>query len=250
MSRYLQNTSKEWLIELFPSEVGLSEWQLSLYAAMLFLQERSVPYHRPKDGEKNTHSGSTTNKYHRSKRIMKAGTPPGSYCCGATMEAFMMAWQVYMAGFYDNDISAEQMEEMYRYFFVFEDENDRYVRGAAGGLLWLKEQCSFLDVGYSENPDDFPFGAFVQMSFEPDPYGEGHSAIAIGHGSYEGKPCLIVWSSNYGYEHVIEKSGSVYVVKDGEKQPSGHNIDFYLKDKTYDLESGPFKRKFYGAWIN
>lgn len=242
-------TRKE-LVDVFPPEDGMSEWQASLYAAMIFLQERTVPYHRPKEGDPNVHSGCTSDKYHRSKRIMKAGNPPGSYCCGATMEAFMMAWQVYMAGFYDDDISVEQMQELYRYFFIYEDENDRYIKGAAGGLLWLEEHLSFLKVRYSENPNDYPFGTFVQMSFEPNPYGAGHSAIVVGHGSYDGKDCLIVWSSNYGYKHVIEKSNGGYIVVDGPRQPSGHNIDFYLKEKTYDLATGPFKRKFYGAWIS
>jgi hypothetical protein len=247
---YLNN-----FVSLFPKDEELDDWQQAIKRAIFQIQRNRTPYNWGPDRNGNEHSGCTKDIFFRNQRIMEAGTPPGSYCCGATMEAFMLAWSFYMVGFEEDNITVEQMEELYKYFFVYKSFDDKYIKGCAGGIQALdQEYVDWLLTAYSEDPDEYPFGTFLQMRFEPDPYGRGHSAIVIGHGTYndddgEDKDVLIVWSSNYGYHHRLKRQGKEYLVKDASALPSGHELDFYYKEKTYHLDSGKFDRKFFGAWI-
>ncbi len=229
---------------LLPDDSELDEWQVCVKKAIIYLQKNGLYYNWPKGSDSNRHAGCIADRFHKNVRIMQAGHPPGSYCCGATMEAFMLAWKKYMTGFEDDDISANQMFELYRYFFVFSSDDGKFDQGAKGGLLWLADEVDWLTVKASENPNVFPFGTFLQMQFGPQA-DDGHSVIVIGQGMKKGRGCLIVWSANYGYRHIIEKVGDSYLVKDGPESPSGHGFDYYFKRR----KKNGFQRKFHGAWI-
>lgn len=238
------------LRDLLPPEAGLSFWQRCVRNAILNIQDNRTPYD-PKWGASQDppHSGSLMDRRHGGGRIMRGGNPPLSYCCGAVMEAFMLAWKEWMVGYEEDDISHAQMQEIYAHFFVFTRDDKSTAGGAMSGLKWLAGQVDWLTVSSSLAPDTFPFGTFLQMRFGPDPYKDGgHSAIVIGHGTKDGRPVLVVWSSNYGFKARISRNldGSFTVVDTQNPTQAGHGADYYLKDKVY---SSGFRRMFQGAWI-
>lgn len=270
--------------DLLPEDSDLDLWQRCVKQAIMEIQKRRVKYGRPKRRDSIQHSGCIKNRYHDGERVMRVGMPPRSYCSGAVMEAFLLAWHIYVEAFKNKvretylsyldaystwiesgemkplseeeqakleeiDISHRQMMTLYRYFYVYEHRTGRYDNGVQKGLLRLSEMSPDIVVRASDDPNELPFGAFVQIQFGPDAPNQGHSAIVIGHGTYQGKGVLIVWSSNYGYRHVISKEGESYLVKDGKQRPSGHDFDWFYKRMIEDYPSGSFERQFYGAWI-
>lgn len=232
-------------LDLLPDPESLNSWQKCVRDAIIWMQQHRLPYHWPKDNQPNHHQGCIADMHHQGSLIMKAGDPPGAYCCGATMECFMRAWSNFMVGAEDQDISAAQMKELYKYFFVWASDDNRYDEGAKAGLLWLAKQCDWLTVQATEDADELPFGAFLQMQFGPNAVNQGHSVVVIGHGHIEDEKCLIVWSANYGYGHTIEKVGDSYKVEKSVPFPSGHGFDYYYKTMVKD----GFTRLFHGAWI-
>lgn len=237
------------LISLMPEDSSLNEWQRCMKQAILSIQGSRLGYDTSWGSTNgNVHSGCTKDREHLGTRIMRKGNPAGSYCCGAVMEAFMVAWSLWKERA-DKDVTVEDMREMYANVFLFDRESKDTQYGAMGGLIKMSNNHDWLKVETSDEVDRFPFGAMVQMRFKEDPYAanSGHSVIALGHGVYDGNPCLVVWSSNYGHDgdfHYDPKSG-LYTVINGDGQPSGHGPDYYVKDRVKD----GYKRRFFGGWI-
>ena len=221
------------LVYLLPDDRSLSSWQVQVKKALLAVQEKKAPYDNYQGSKSGKiHSGSTEDIYFGGERIMRALIPAESYCCGATLEVFIRAWKDYSLP--SNKVDSALMKEMYSWFFLFDESKKT---GCQGGLQLLQEVAS---VQISNEPLDFPFGAFVQICFDSNNWGSGHSCIFLGWGEkkkYPGKKYMIVWSSNRGYEYLIDED---YIIRDG-KRTSGHGVDYFSTSKK--------GRIFYGAWI-
>lgn len=220
---------------LLNPDIEMNFWQECLRAAIVEVQSRWSPY------KLGGHQGVTKSVYHKGPKdksrslILKAGTPPQSYCCGAVMEAWSIAWKSWMDGYGDQDMSAAQMKELRAHFFVYSRE---YYRGCAGGLLWLADQdpCSgFLGVEDIEDPTEAQFGDLCQIQFGRSAE-DGHTVIILGTGKWKGRNVIHCWSSNQYYSDKWPHSKG---------QKPGHGMDFYYIAMTRD----GFKRHFHIARI-
>lgn len=188
------------------------------------------------------HGGSTEDIWYKGpgdkqrSRILTAGDPVRTYCCGATLEAFLRAWKYYMKEYWDQSFSVAQAKELRSHFFVYEQQ---YVAGSGGGLLWLARQdpcADFLEVeDWTEDPKNIPWGAFVQIQFGRK-YDDGHSVISLGTTKHKKRDVLLCYSSNRYYDKRWKYS------KD---QTTGLGFDYYYIDSVRD----GFQRIFHSAEI-
>lgn len=224
--------------ELLPKWDDMTEWQRCVCNAIEEIQDNWKPYQRPGG------AGCTQDRYFRGSRFLRAAIPPVSYCCGAQLEAFYLAWKEWMGELFESkdDMSLEQMKILYSYSFVFSGiPNNEMGLAAPDALpslpLWVP---LFKDEGVKvqviASPRHARFGDFCQIQNGPDPE-SGHSVIILGVGKWKDQDVLHVWSSNMNYDQSWPYSAG---------QQDGHGVDYYYIDRQIKQKDGSYwSRKFH-----
>lgn len=231
-----------------PNEGDLTIWQMCVKESIIETQLRAVPYLHDK---RYPHAGSTRDTWYpmdivdgdrltNSKRILRSlrtnnKLTPRSHCVGANMEVFLNAWAKWLDGADAGwDMTAKQAWELRGHFFAYVTDDNRYWRGARGGLIWLAGEKNWLKVedNSMDNLDisKLKFGDVFSMQNTKDPMASGHSTIFIKNVKHPtlNKDVAIVWSAAPSYERKWITA----------RQASGNGFDWY----TYD-------RRFKSGWI-
>lgn len=216
---------------LLPEDSELTPWQLCVKNAIIEVHSRWAPY-----AWTSGHGGVTQDLYFKDSRLLKSrrgDQGPASFCCGATFEVFCTAWKNWMQNKEQQDLSVSQMRELIAYFFVYKTDDLRYAYGAKDGLgEYLYNELEWIDCEVYSDPEEAPFGSFIQFQFTRDPLDGGHSAILLGTGKYKNRKIVHVWSSNNYYDKKWEYS---------KHQKPGHGFDFYYINSVRD----GFQREFH-----
>jgi hypothetical protein len=222
------------------SSSPLSSWDYAVSQAILSLQAKGLPYQWASSEE--NHSGTSRDLVAEKTKVATAAKPPKSYCCGATFEVF---WDAVCSYAQKNPFSAATWKKAYAGFFRFDTPDTS--RGVADGLSLIADDLSALGLLVREGSDPLtapPF-SFVQIQFSDDPQGPGHSAILLGPSTLDdGRPCVVVWSSQKSYQAAIAASDEGLVVqKEDGLEVSGYGLDYFV----ITPRSG--SRTFFCAWL-
>ena len=239
---------------MLPNRDSLNTWQQHRYDVMLEQFSARQPYLWT-----NGHHGCIWNNYFREKELLMDNDVDGVYCCGLGFENFFIAYQRWMAAWFETDIdlSYPQMKELLERFFVYQKRNDETYRKGCGyaiarlgellRLRWntAKSTGSITDLGdfdtdfgatfsYHTDPYQAQFGDDVQLQYKSDIYskGGGHMGVFVGIESRVNKDtgntedAMRIFQANYGGDYGM---------------PGGVNFGFFWIDR----EKEGFKRTFH-----
>ena len=208
------------LKKYLPDRTKLDSWQAIQYDMMVWMMQEQLRLGSTYKWVAG-HDGCFNDHYYKQQRFLQAykGSRSWTYCCGITLEHFYMSWSKFI-GERINDpyhMDAKFIWELRGHFFVYRSNDNRYDKGAGGGIEALGQHLDDLAGGendfaiftYHDDPYSASFGDYVQIQNKQDIHsvGGGHSAIVVDLREEEGSDVLVVFNSNvtndYGFDQGV-----------------------------------------------